>query len=168
MSRSIPEPAPVEDRLTGALIRAGAQTALATAFASGMDAVASGDFIVRYAIHYQGKSHLSIVPGLVVLDYGDMLTGEAAMSFLIERSNLHPRAEVAGVRDDGSEDMVFVRQLDLARPLEVLVYADAPARVPIARPSALIGPDGDAFPLRLRNALPLFPTTAAWQSETQP
>ncbi|MFO7320782.1 MAG: hypothetical protein DIU68_003555 [Chloroflexota bacterium] len=167
MSRAIPEPSPVEDLFTGIVLRHGESSALATAPEAGLEIIASGDLIIRYAIRYQGKTHYAIVPGLVVMDYGDLLTGEEAWDFLIKRSNLHPRAEVAGIRNDGADDMVFVKQLDLAQPVEVLVYADRASRTPLARPTALIGTSASDFPQRLSAYLPLYPNVATWQSEAQ-
>jgi len=59
----------------------------------GTPTVHSGTFTIRYGLRFLGKPHLSIVPGLVALDYGDMLVGAEAWEFITRRSNLHPRAE---------------------------------------------------------------------------
>jgi hypothetical protein len=99
-----------------------------------------------------------------VLDYGEMLTGEAAWDFLIRRSNLYPRSEVAGYRNDGRDDMVFIRQLDLAQPVEVLAYANTLAVTPIARPGALIAADTANLPARLLDYLPCYATVAEWEA----
>lgn len=121
---------------------------------------------MRCAVEYLGKPHLAIVPGLVALDYGDILTGEAAWDFLLRRSNLHPRADVIGYRTDGADDMTLVKLLDLARPIQVWVYPDAAAVKPLARALALIaGPDAvDTVSPRLLAYLPRFASLTDWQA----
>lgn len=168
MPPAIPERAPVEDRFNGVVFRSGLADGLALYTPPDTMEVARGAFVIRYGVRFLGKSHRSIVPGLVVLDYGDMLTGEAAWEFLQKRSNLHPRAEVAGYRDDGSDDLVFVRQLDLAIPPQPLVYADAASNQPLARPVVLIAaPDAD-IPPRLSQCLPRYDSLAQWKAEESP
>jgi hypothetical protein len=165
MPQAIPERIPVEDRLTGVVFQVGPADGLALVPQPNTLPVAQGPLVVRYGVRFLGKRHQSIVPGLVVLDYGDMLTGEDAWDFLQKRSNLHPRAEVAGYRDDGRDDMVFVRALDLAIAPQVLVFADAASNQPIARPRFLIAPPDAALPLRVLNYLPRYDSLAAWQAE---
>lgn len=168
MPQAIPERAPVEDRFDGVLFRAGSVEGLATQPQPDTSVLAQGSFIVRYGVRFLGKSFLSIVPGLVVLDYGDMLTGEDAWDFLQNRSNLYPRAEVAGYRNDGTDDLVFVRQLDLAVPPQVLVYADATATTPLASPTALIAAADADIPPRLAQYLPRYPNLNQWKAEVSP
>jgi len=165
MPQAIPERAPIEDHLTGVVFQAGPADGLALVPQPDTITLAQGPLIVRYGVRFLGKHHQSILPGLVVLDYGDMLTGEDAWDFLQNRSNLHPRAEVVGFRDDGRDDMVFVRQLDLAIPPQVLVFADAESNQPLARPRVLITPPDAALPPRLRAYLPHYESLALWQAE---
>jgi hypothetical protein len=170
MSRKpIPERQPIGDPFTGAILQAGITQALALSPLDGADALYDGAMIVRYGVRFLGKPHLSVVPGLVVVDYGDMLTGEEAWIFLTRRSNLYPRAEVFGYRSDGSDEMITVKNLDLALPAEVLVYKDAADNTPVAKPTALIASDEErtAFPPRLIENLPRYPSVAAWQAQTQ-
>ena len=153
----IPERSPIADVFTGALL-----TAL-----PGADVIAQGKLIIRYAVEYLGKPHLALVPGLIALDYGDMLTGEAAWEFLLRRSNLYPRADVVGYRTDGIDDMTPVKWLDLAQPVQVWVYSDAAANTGLARVSAIIaGPDSvpDALPTRLLDYLPRYESIDDWQA----
>jgi hypothetical protein len=130
-----------------------------------VDVVYQGAMVVRYGVRYLGKPHLSIVPGLIALDYGEMLTGEAAWEFLTRRSNLYPRAEVFGYRNDGRDEMITVKNLDLVLPVEVLVYENSSAVMPMARPLALIADDNErtTLPPRLLEYLPCYPTVTAWQ-----
>jgi hypothetical protein len=162
--KAIPERQPIGDVFSGVVLQIGERQALALAAQAGAQVVASGNLIVRYAVRYLGKPHLSIVPGLVALDYGDMLTGEDAWSFLLKRSVLHPRADVLGYRNDGVDEMVVVKQLDLAEPVDVYVYPDATATVPSAHPTALIAPaDAEVAP-RLLEYLPRYATVEDWLS----
>jgi hypothetical protein len=106
---------------------------------------------------------MAIVPELVALDYGDFLVGEDAWVFLIERSNRYPRSEVIGHRNDGSDDMVFIRTLDMAVPPMVLVYENRDATIPLASPTALITLQTDGLPERLCRFLPVYSKLEAWQ-----
>lgn len=166
MSQPIPARSPIGDTFAGVLLRAEAGHALAFEALAGAELVASGPLTVRYALAYLGKPRLAIVPGLVALDYGDTLTGEAAWDFLLRRSNLHPRADVFGFRTDGADDMTLVKLLDLAQPVQAWVYADAAATRPLARALALIaGPDAAAaVPPRLLACLPRFNTLTDWRT----
>lgn len=151
---TIPERQPTADPFTGWIVRVDGEEALATERPAGAEIVAEGVFTVRYAVRMLGKPHIAIVPGLVAIDYGTMLTGEEAWEFVMKRSNLYPRAEVFGWRNDGREDMLYVKQLDLALPVQVLVYPNDAAFQPIASPTRLIAkPDDDSVAPRLRGYL---------------
>jgi hypothetical protein len=156
MPKAIPDRAPLGDSFAGVVLRVGGAQALALESHSGADVIASGTFTIRYGVRFLGKPYLSIVPGLLVLDYGDMMTGDEAWDFLLNRSNLYPRAEVVGYRSDGRDDMVFIRQLDLALPVHVLAYPDEMAAMPLAMPTALIAPDGAVVAPRVLQYLPRF------------
>ncbi|MBC7811137.1 MAG: hypothetical protein H7175_08325 [Burkholderiales bacterium] len=166
MAKLIPERAPLGDPFIGAVLQLeGGQQALAqTADRAGADVIVSDAFIVRYGVPYLGKPHLSIVPGMLVLDYGDIFTGEAAWDFLYNRSNLYPRAEVFGYRSDGRDDMIIIRSLDLALPVEVFVYPDEKATTPSAHPKALIATSEAGLPPRLLKYLPRFETVTHWKA----
>ncbi len=120
---------------------------------------------MRYGVQYLNKPHLSIVPGLLALDSGAMLTGEAAWRFLLERSNLYPRADVLGYRNDGEDAMVVVKALDLAAPVQVLVYADEGATTPLARVEALIAGEETKLPPRLLAHLRRYDSVETWLGE---
>lgn len=126
----------------------------------------NGPLLLRYGLICLEMPQLSIVPELVVLEYGEQLNGKAAWDFLLNRSNLHPRAEVLGHRDDGVEDQLRVSRLDLAQAPRVLAWrqADAENSLPLARPSALIATDMDALPARLRQLLPCHASLADWHN----
>lgn len=161
---TIPEREPIYDVFLGTLIKWQATHALTVEDPHHTETVATGQLIVRYGIRYLGKPHLSIVPGLVALDYGDMLVGEAAFEFLLNKSNLYPRADVLGYRNDGRDEMIVVKQLDLVLPLEVLVYSDVTAAMPLASVTALIAPASTPTTDRLKRNLPQYETLEDWQS----
>lgn len=162
----IPERQPVGDRISGHVVQFPAGVILSAAALNDGETLAHGELVLRYAVPYLGKPQFSIVPGLIALDYGDMLTGEAAWEFLLKRSNLHPRADVVGYRNDGVDDMIVVKWLDLAQPVQVLVYADASATRPLTQLQALIGFDPAALPQRLLDYLPHYSHLTDWQAAT--
>lgn len=152
---TIPERRPISDAFTGFVVEVEAEVALATEPPAGTMVRANGDFVVRYGLRMLGKPHITLVPGLVAIDYGTMLTGEEAWAFITKRSNLYPRAEVFGWRNDGREDMLTIKLLDLALRPQVLVYPDSGSTVPIASPVRLIAPDDAPLAPRLRQYLNL-------------
>ncbi len=168
MPNAIPERQPIGDLFAGAVLALADAYVIALAAPEGVNVVAQGDLIARYGVRYLGKPHVSIVPGLVAIDYGEMLTGDAAWEFVTKRSNLYPRAEVFGFRNDGRDEMTYVKNLDLVLPIDVLVYTEASATRPVASVSAIIAPPDAALPARLLNTLPRYDTIAAWREMTQP
>jgi len=163
MMSAIPPRQPPGDTFTGDILHREEGDLLCAPSVDAGQTVTSTPYVLRYGIRYLGKPKLSVVPGLVAIDYGTFLNGEEAWDFLIRRSNLYPRAEVFGYRNDGVDEQVFVRQLDLALTPETLVYADEGATVPLARPLAYIGPEA-AAPPRLLEYLPHFDRLQAWQA----
>lgn len=159
---AIPERAPIGDSVSGWVVAAAGACALLTEPPPAqVSVVLSGVFTLRYGLRYHGKPQLSIVPGLVAIDYGRMLTGEPAWEFLLRQSNLYPRAEVFGFRQDGRDEMMLVRALDLALAPHVLAYAAPTDTTPAARVDALIGADA-AVPERMRAWLTPFASLDDW------
>lgn len=158
----IPERDPIGDPFHGVLIKIAQYFLLTYEAPQGFEVCATGDFVIRYGIRYLGKPQLSIVPGLVALDYGDMLTGEEALEFLMKKSNLHPRADVLGYRNDGRDDMIAVKHLDMALPMEVLVFRDEHATIPLASIDALIVPETAQIPQHLKGNLRCYRTIQEW------
>jgi hypothetical protein len=163
----IPERRPVGDPFSGLVLDSVGRKVLAIAPQPNTQVLAAGNLVIRYAVRYLGKPHVSIVPGLVALDYGDMLTGEEAWDFLLHHSNLHPRADVLGYRNDGGDDMIVVKLLDLAQPVEVLVYNDEAATKPLAKVEALIAESSAGAPARLLANLPCYHTLADWKASLE-
>lgn len=165
----IPERDPVGYAFTGSLIQVQGFDLLTLNPTEDVQVIATGELTIRYGIRYLGKPHLSIVPGIVALDYGDMLTGEEAWNFLFNKSNLHPRADVVGYRHDGQDEMIVVKALDLAMSPAVLVYPDDKATTPIGNVEALIATqtaiDNADLPPNLLKYLTHYETIANWQAE---
>lgn len=162
--KPIPERVPVGDAVDGALIKIDDSYLLvspADHVTEGVDRLASGTFVVRYGLVYLGKPQYAIVPGLVALDYGEILVGDEAWNFILKRSNLYPRAEVIGYRSDGFDDMITVKWLDLAQAVRVFLFRDAAAVVPLAEISAVIAAP-EVLPPRLLSYLPHFESIAIW------
>ena len=165
MAGAIPEQNPIGDAFTGSVIQVGDLQALTTIDVPTAQVIATGDFVVRYGLRFLGKLHISIVPGLLVLDRGEIMANEEAWDFLLKHSNLYPRSEVMGYLNDGTEEIMLIRNLDMAVPPEVLVYPDDKATKPIAKPLALIAPDTNGLSERLLSYLPRFASLADWQAE---
>jgi hypothetical protein len=159
----IPERQPIADLYTGVVLRASQTPLLAPAPLPGTETIASGNLVVRYAVQYLDKPHLAVVPGLIALDYGEIIRGEEAWDFLLHRSNLHPRADVVGYRNDGVDDMVAVKLVDPVAPIHVLIYSSTADTKPIARVLALIADDTTQIPPRLLEYLPRFESLEDWQ-----
>jgi hypothetical protein len=166
MTGKIPERKLIGDPITGMVFRS-EDAVLITTDASSLPSevryISSGQFVLRYGVRLLDKSHLSLVPGLLALDYGDMLVGEEAWDFLLKRSHLHPRADVVGYMNDGSDEMRPVKSLDLAVPLEVLVYADTDATTPLASVESLIAPANAPVAPRILEHLPRFDSLEKWR-----
>ncbi|MCE2489288.1 MAG: hypothetical protein J4G17_04855 [Anaerolineae bacterium] len=152
----------VEDRFNGQILRVAGVTLLSDRTLSGGDSLASGPFLLRYGLVCLETPQRCIVPELVVMEYGEQLSGEAAWDFLLNHSNLHPRAEVLGRRDDGLEDQLRVSRLDLAQPPRVLVWPWPPDSdsLPLASPLAAVAAAPDTLPDRVRQFLPVYTSTA--------
>lgn len=162
-NQAMPERKPIADEYAGVIVKLGDTPLLASEELESSETIARGTFIIRYGIRFLGKPHISIVPNLVVLDYGDMLTGDDAWDFLVNDSNLHPRADVLGYRHDGQDEMLMVRDLDFAIPYAVFAYAHAEDRLPIVELKALITLQADGIPERILKFLPHYDTLTDWQ-----
>lgn len=164
--QQIPDREPIGDVFTGVICQFDNLHILSPAPVASTVEVARGNFVVRYGVTYLGKPHYSIVPDLVVADYGDMLVGEDAWIFLIKQSNLYPRADVLGYRNDGRDEMIVVKELDFAIPFDVLAFADADAKIPLAKLAVLIAPEAGT-PERILEYLPRYDTLADWQASRE-
>lgn len=149
MFPNIPARRAAGDTVTAALSLLEGYSVLSPAPLAGLVPTHQGQLFVRYALEYLGKPQYCIAPELVTLDYGDGMAGDEAFEFLLRKSNLYPRGDVFGWRNDGVDEMVVIKKLDLAQPVRLLVYADAASTLPLAEAVALIGTSFDGFPPRL-------------------
>jgi hypothetical protein len=159
----IPPRAPIGDSFKGVLQKLGEAVLLAETPLAGAEILHDGSFILRYGVVYLGKPHLSIVPALLALDYGAFKTGEDAWDFLLNKSNLFPRADVIGYGNDGADCQVFVKELDLMFPFHILAYGNAEASKPLAQVAAVISDKPENLPPRLAEYAPNYPTIEAWK-----
>lgn len=165
MLPSIPPRRAFGDTLEGLIIRQSGHALLASTMPEETELLFAGELTIRYGIGFLGKPHYSIVPELVVLDYGEGLAGEDAWNFLLRKSNLYPRADVLGYRNDGVDEMIVVKKLDLMQPVHVLAFTSSISQIPVARLSALItGNQALELPTRLLQYLPQFESIHAWQA----
>jgi len=165
MAPRIPPRQPIGDPCAGVIVQVAEQHIFSTTALPDAQTVQAGTFMLRYGIRYLEKPFMSIVPGLVALDYGQHLNGEEAWTFLLKHSNLHPRADVLGYRNDGTDEMVVLKKLDLMQPLALLVYADAAATQPLAECEAVIAPADNDLPERLLAYIPRYDTLADWREQ---
>lgn len=159
----IPERQTIGDSFTGLVIKAEEHFLLADAPINDYETTHQGTFTVRYAVVLLGKPHLSIVPALMALDYGEFKTGEDAWDFLLNKSNLYPRADVIGHNNNGKDSQLFVRELDLMYPFDILVYADNNSTMPLCKIDAVISANPTNIPERLANYANVFPAIKDWK-----
>lgn len=159
----IPPRAPIGDSFKGVLQKLDETVFLAATPIDGAEILHEGTLILRYGVSYLGKPHLSIVPALLALDYGEFKTGEDAWEFLLHKSNLYPRADVLGYGNDGADCQVFVKELDIVYPFHILAYANAEANKPLAQVAAVISDNPETLPPRLAEYATTYPSLEAWK-----
>ena len=155
----IPKPELIGDTLTGSLIDG--PDGLILALGDQTPEVApsqvtrpAGPLTVRYAIAYLQRE-AAIVPGLFATDLGDILVGREAWDFAQDETNLYARADIVGLRDDGQDDQVVLKDLDFGRPISVLVYATPEDRLPLGQLAGYwAAPDVTDIPDLLAQYLP--------------
>lgn len=162
---NIPQRDPIGDAYSGLILQVGDDYLLASQPQQDATIAHRGDFVLRYGIGFLERP-LSIVPGLVVVDYGEAFVGDEMWDFLVKRSNLYPRADVIGYRSDGADEMTVLKKLDIMRPFDVLVYVDDAATRPLLRVKGFIGtPDEHAtLAARTQEYLKQYASIAEWQA----
>ncbi len=161
----IPNRQPYGEMFTGVILALGDQKVIAFGPLLDVPSLHQGVFVLRYAVEYLGKPQYSIVPGLIALDSGEMLVGEEAWDFLLHRSNLFPRADVLGYRNDGEDDMIPIKRLDLVPPIHTLAYASEQATTPLADIAAVIATDEAALPPWLARYARRYPSLIDYQAK---
>jgi hypothetical protein len=127
----------------------------------------TGQMVVCYALPFLYERD-SLLPQLVVDDFRRMHHGRVALEFMIRRGDAFPRADVVGRRvSTGQRADLFLKQLDLAAPLEAYVYSHLDALLPLARLDMVVQvddaipdwsalTDDEAVPSLLRQAVPCY------------
>lgn len=160
----IPDRAPLGDTFTGVLLLVDGVYLLAAEAVPGVNITAEGDLMIRYGVRFLEKHHRSIVPGLLALDYGDVMTGERAWEFIYKRGARYPRADVIGYTDLGEDEMMPLKTLDIDVPPQVLAYTDADATIPLGAVVAVIVPETVELPPHMAKHLTRFTSFEAWRT----
>ena len=164
MTIAMPHRTPINDTFHGVVCRSKFHVLLTITPLDNWDIVASGEFIIRYAIPYLEKPHLAIVPDLVVADYGQSFVGEVMWQFILTKNNRYPRADVIGYRNDGMDEMIPLKKLDLANDFQTLVFDNLDANKAITHVDALIAPSTYDCPSRLGQYLARYSTVTDWET----
>lgn len=97
------------------------------------EAFYSGELVIRYFIPYLYESDFSLSPASVFTEYGGELMGWQAWDFMFKRYAVNPRSDVTGLRSDGVEVELFLKELDMAETVQIYAYADVHSVEPLAR-----------------------------------
>ena len=156
----IPSPEQVGESLDGAIYDLPRGTALVIGAVppalAARQPVAMGALTVRYAMPFIVPTTEAVIPGLFAAEKGGILVGREAWDFIQGHFQVHPRADVIGLRPDGQQAQVFLRELDFGAPVRVLAYDSPDATRPCAELSALvIGVGAPAVPDLLAQYLPV-------------
>src|SRR5260221_504424 len=99
----------------------------------------------------------AIIPALFAAETGGILVGREAWDYLQNNFQIHPRADLVGQRLDGSDIQVFLREVDVGRPVRVLIFS-APESVKVVAEvtGLIIGVGAPVVPDLLAQYLPLI------------
>ncbi|MGF1507298.1 MAG: hypothetical protein ACFB51_19550, partial [Anaerolineae bacterium] len=101
-----------------------------------------GPVVIRYAFAFLAKGAESFVPKMVFDDFQKEHHAFDAIAFLRKKGDAFPRADVQGYNAaDGEERTVFVKAVDLARPLRVFAYPGPGAVSPLTQIDAVVWQD---------------------------
>jgi hypothetical protein len=126
-----------------------------------------GKLVIRYAMAFIYEPDTFYVQRIVD-DFGRDFRGEDAFDFAYSKGDAFPRATVLGIRaSTGADEQIFLKQLDLARPMLPVVYASAEDLIPIAQINVAIWldaavtwhrmeTDDSPFPVDLTQAVPCY------------
>ena len=99
-----------------------------------------------------------VFPMRVISDYGSVYSDMSAIDWIIKKGLAHPRADVDGVRSDGTITTCMLRELDLSAVPTVYVGAES-TDFPGKQVDAIVALDGtiidNIFSKRVRHCLPI-------------
>ncbi|MCC7452396.1 MAG: hypothetical protein IT324_33655 [Anaerolineae bacterium] len=161
----IPDPEYITDTVEGAVYRLPGGTALVVGDVpealTGLTPILKGSITVRYGLAFLTPPSDSLIPGLFAAEKGGMLVGREAWDYIQQHFQMHPRADILGLRSNGQQAQVFLRELDFGVPVRVLIYDRLAATTPVATADALIMDNGaPALPDLLTQYLPVKDVTA--------
>ncbi len=126
---------------------------------AGRTPLLNGSLTIRYAIAMLMPPNEAIVPGLFAAEKGGMLVGREAWDYLQKHFQVHPRADIVGIRLDGKKAQALVRELDFGVPIRVLAYESTDRLVPFKELKALVvGENAPPLPDLLAKYLPAVAT----------
>jgi hypothetical protein len=103
-----------------------------------------GNLVIRYAMPFIYEPDTFYVQRIVD-DFGRDFRGDDAFEFAYSKGDAFPRASVLGIRaSTGEDEQIFLKQLDLARPILPVVYTSAEEVIPIAQINVAIWVEGTA------------------------
>jgi hypothetical protein len=165
---AIPVPVLVGDSVEASLytVEEGVVLVLGTPPALPSEALlrAKSALTIRCAIAYLQRNDV-LVPGLFASEYGAMLVGREAWDYAMKHHVLHPRADLVGLRSDGQQDQVMLRELDFGRDIAVLAYEHPDASIALTPLDAYwANSDAPELPDLLTEYLPRLQTLSAPES----
>src|SRR5687768_11651147 len=90
-----------------------------------------GEMLMRYAMAFVFEPDAFYVQQIVD-DFGRDFRAQDALDFAYRKGDAFPRAAVLGIRaSNGAAEQIFLKQLDLARPMLPIVYVSSADRTPI-------------------------------------
>lgn len=117
---------------------------------------------VRYAF-LQFNTLRPFFPTMAADDRGGLYRGLDAFDWIAESGMLFPRSDAMGVWSDGSEDQLFLKELDLAVSPMIYISSSADrfgdrlaAAVEIVSDAAFAIAPGGGFPSRIAASVPTF------------
>ncbi len=160
MPSRIPDPEYITDTVDGAVYRLPGGVALVVGVVpdalKSQTPILKGSLTIRYGLAFLMPSTDALVPGLFAAEKGGMLVGREAWDYIQQHFQMHPRADILGLRMNGQPAQVFLRELDFGVPVRVLVYDGPAAATPTAAADALvIGDNAPALPDLLATHLPV-------------
>jgi hypothetical protein len=100
-----------------------------------------GQLVIRYATAFLYEPDTFYIQRIVD-DFGRDFRGQDAIDFAYQKGDAYPRATVLGVRaSSGADEQIFLKQLDLARPMLPVIYSTADASIPVAQINAAVWVD---------------------------
>ncbi|MEK7323902.1 MAG: hypothetical protein AAB217_01440 [Chloroflexota bacterium] len=132
---------------------------------AGLAARSFSPVVVRYA-YPRFETRAPFFPFMAADDVGTLYRGLDALDWMAQGGLLYPRSDAMGLQADGSEDQLFLKELDLAVPPIPFVAATpgedgfpgsplAAAVEIVAQSDWAITPGGN-FPARLAACVPTF------------